>query len=123
MRSVLPRISPRNADERRQSIERSLIRREAQIGASVFGPVPKGHTRQFFCLDENTWIWHEEWMEGKQRKVVTTRYEVRPNGVLKLQTGRGYQRLSRQETQHLYQAVELYSQRVEAAYDRMLQTA
>lgn len=120
---LLPKFAPRSPEEQWAAIERALIRREAQIGASVFGPVPKGHNRQFFCLDENTWIWHEEWTENGKRRVVTTRYEVRPNGVLKLQSGRGYQELSRQEAQHLYQAVELYTKKVQAAYDQLLQAA
>jgi hypothetical protein len=42
---------------------RKLIRREAKIGGTIFGPVPAGHRREFFCLDEHSWVWHEEWID------------------------------------------------------------
>ena len=100
------------------------MRREAEIGGKLFGPVPKGRRRQFFCLDEHTWIWYEEWLDkNRQRKTITTRYDVRPNGVIKLQDGQVNQRLTRDEAHNLYHAVKLYQQRVGAEYSDMLQTA
>jgi hypothetical protein len=123
--TILPKIIfPRNDEERLAKIERSLIRREGEIGGQLFGPVPKGRRRQFFCLDEHTWVWHEEWQDAKgQRKSITTRYDVRPNGVLKIQDGHVYQRLSRDEARNLYQTTQLYRQRVGAYYRQLLQTA
>lgn len=122
--NLLPRILPRTDDERRVAVERSLIQREAQIGGELFGPIPKGRRREFFCLDEHTWVWHEEWTDKNgQRQTVTTRYDVRPNGVLKLQNGKVYQRLSKEEARNLYRTTELYRERVTAEYQRMLQTA
>ena len=108
---------------REAELYRALIRREAKIGGELFGTVSAGGRREFFCLDEHTWIWHEEWLNNGQRQVITTRYDVRPNGVLKSQGGQGYQRLSRDEARNLYRAVELYRQRVSAEYQRMLQVA
>lgn len=91
---------------------RNLIRHEAKIGGSVFGPVPKGHRREFFCLDERTWVWHEEWKDAKgQRHVRTTRYDLRPDGILKTQNG-NYQRVQTREARRLFQAVDLYIERV-----------
>ncbi len=122
--NFVPKIFPRNNDDQRQAeVERSLIRREAQIGGSLFGPTPKGRRREFFCLDEHTWVWHEEWIENGQRQVVTTRYNVRPGGVLKSQGKQGYQRLSKDEARNLYRATEMYRQLVGAEYQRLLQTA
>ena len=43
--------------------ERELITLESEIGSQLFGPIPEGHRREFFCLDEKTWIWHEEWLD------------------------------------------------------------
>jgi len=120
---LLPKIFPRNEAERQAEIERSLIREEAKIGGELFGPIPAGHRREFFCLDEHTWVWHEEWLSNGQRQIVTTRYDVRPSGVLKLQGGKSYQRLSKQEAINLYRATELYGQRVTAEYQRLLQAA
>lgn len=50
-----PAILPENgksrsvSPQRLASKERELIRKEAQVGASVFGQVPKGHHREFSC--------------------------------------------------------------------------
>ncbi len=121
--AFLPRIMPRSDAERRAERERDLIRREAKLGGQLFGPIPKGHRREFFCLDARTWIWHEEWLHKGQRQVVSTRYEFRPNGVIKLQDGQPYQLLSRQEARNLYRATQAYEQVVGADYQRILQAA
>ena len=121
--NLLPKIFPQNDDQRRAKDERDLIRMEAQIGGLLFGPLPNGHNRQFFCLDERTWIWHEEWDENGQHQVLTTRYNVRPSGVLKSQGNGGYQPISYQEARNLWQTIKLYDQRVRGEYQRMLQTA
>lgn len=98
---------------READLYRALIRREAKIGGELFGPVPAGGRREFFCLDERTWIWHEEWTDSRgQRQIRTTRYDLRPNGVLKFQDGQGYQRLSDREARNLRQAVQQYQKRV-----------
>lgn len=119
----LPKVSPSNDDQRRQNAERTLLQMEAKIGGEIFGPLPKDHDRQFFCLDERTWIWHETWKDAKGKdQVITTRYDVRAGGVLKSQDGQTYQRISRDEARNLYRAVELYQERVMAAYQTMRQT-
>ncbi len=117
----LPKLVPQNDEQQEAEFVKGLMRQEAKIGAQLFGPLPAGHHRDFFCLDEHTWIWYEEWTtaEGK-RQMVTTRYDVRPNGVLKSHNGQLYQQLSRDEARNLYRAAELYSQRVGAMYQRML---
>ena len=93
--------------------ERDLLRRESKIGAELFGPVPKGHRREFFCLDESTWIWHEEWKDEKGvDRQATTRYEVHPNGILKVTDGPRYQFIEGEELENLVAATRLYYQRV-----------
>lgn len=125
--ALLPKIVPtlpRRDDRRQAELERALIRRESAIGGQLFGPVPKGHKRSFFCLDEHTWIWHEEWAVKGQRRSVTTRYDVRPSGVIKSQDGvTSNQLVTGAEARNLYNAVLLYQQRVDAEYQRMLQAA
>jgi hypothetical protein len=120
--SILPRIS-RPAPDRSSQIRQMLLRFEAKIGGQLFGPLPKGRERQFFCLDENTWVWYESWTDkkGKQHSV-TTRYDVRPNGIIKLQNGKVYQRLSREEADNLVRTAELYYNRISTEYNK-LQTA
>ena len=93
---------------------RELIRREAAIGGQLFGPVPSGHIRQFFCLDKHCWVWHEEWIDQKtgKRQSLTTRYEIRSTGVLKAQGDQAYHFVEPQEQQNLLEAIGLYYQQV-----------
>lgn len=90
--------------------ERDLIREESAIGAQLFGPVPAGHRREFFCLDEHTWIWYEEWSDQNGQHSLTTRYDIRPNGVLKAQDGQPYQFVKGQELSNLTSAIVRYYQ-------------
>jgi hypothetical protein len=124
MRLPLSGLSKKSKEERRARFQRALIHYEAKIGSQLFGPVPKGHHREFFCLDRNTWVWHEEWTDqnGKHQSL-TTRYDVRPSGVLKSQGHMSYQALDRDELINFFKAVRLYGKRVDAEYAKMLGTA
>lgn len=116
--------SKQKAAQRRADLYRALIHHEARIGGDVFGPIPKDHRREFFCLDEHTWIWHEEWLdESGNTQIMMTRYDVRPTGIVKSQGGKSYQNLNDDELRNFYKAVELYCDRVEAEYQRILQPA
>jgi hypothetical protein len=107
-------LGTENEEERQAKLYSKLIRHEAKIGGTLFGPVPAGGNREFFCLDERTWVWHEEWKDPKsgERKHRTTRYDVRPSGIVKMQNGQNYQHVSVEEAQHLYDAAQQYQQRV-----------
>ncbi len=112
---ILRSTKSSNSDQRRAAAYRDLIRAESQIGGQLFGPIPKGHRREFFCLDRHTWVWHEEWKDDRGKwQVRTTRYEVRPSGVVKIQDGNVYKSLSQTELHNLRVAAELYAQRVAA---------
>ena len=101
--------------QRRAELYRNLIRHEAKIGGTVFGAVPSGHRREFFCLDERTWVWHEEWTDQSgQMRTQTTRYDVRQNGILKAQ-GPHYQPVSSAEAKRLYMAAQQYRSKVKDA--------
>lgn len=107
-------ISSQKTTQRRAELYRNLIRHEARIGGQLFGPVAPGSRREFFCLDEHTWVWHEEMTDKKgQRQSITTRYDVRPSGVVKSQNGQ-YQSLTVDEARHLRDAITAYHQRVKA---------
>lgn len=115
---LLKSLGDQKSSSRRAEQYRELIRAEAKIGGKLFGPIPHGHRREFFCLDEHTWIWYEEWVDNNnQRQSKTTRYDVRPNGVIKIQDGQPSQYVELEEARNLYQAVGLYNQRVDAEYD------
>jgi hypothetical protein len=101
--------------QRRAELYRELIRREAKIGGELFGPIAKNGRREFFCLDEYTWVWHEEWTDQNgQHHAVTTRYDVRPNGVLKAQDGQPYHYVTKDEAKRFLKAVQMYNKRVHA---------
>lgn len=109
-------IGAQRQAQRRAQQYRDLIRREAIIGGQLFGPIPKKGRREFFCLDEHTWVWHEEWVDANgQHHAMTTRYDVRPQGIFKAQDGQPYRPLSPQEAKHLREAAVLYNQKVRAA--------
>lgn len=93
--------------------KRELLQLESEIGAELFGAIPKGHRRSFFNLDPTTWIWHEEWLDDKGKlQQTTTRYEVHPDRVLKIQEGARYDFLEGQELANLTIAVQMYYERV-----------
>lgn len=95
---------------------RKLLRHEAWIGGTVFGPVQAGRRREFFCLDEHTWVWHEEWPDQYGRpRYVTTRYDLRLGGIIKSQNGT-YLPVTPEEATNLVKAARRYRQRV---YDEL----
>ena len=92
---------------------RQLIRREAVIGGQIFGELAADRTREFFCLDKNTWIWHEEWTDqAGKRQSKTTRYDVRPDVILKAQNNGTYHAVNKAEGRNLIQAAKIYHERV-----------
>jgi hypothetical protein len=114
----------RKDEERRANINRALLHYVARIGGEVFGPIPEGVRREFFCLDEHTWVWHEEWTDAQNKhQALTTRYDVRPNGVVKSQGGNSYQSLTPREAVNLYNAIHTYEQRVSGELNRLMQAA
>lgn len=93
--------------------ERELIEYESEIGRHLFGPIPKDHKREFFCLDDHTWVWYEEWKdENKKVQSRTTRYEVHVNGILKVRDGGHYTYLEGQELENFGLSVRLYYEQV-----------
>lgn len=93
--------------------ERELIELESEIGREIFGDVPTGHRREFFCLDDHTWVWHEEWIdENKKKAQRTTRYEVHESSILKVRDGGHYEYLKGEELNNFGMAVKLYYEQV-----------
>lgn len=93
--------------------ERELIQLESEVGKNLFGPIPRGHRREFFNLDNATWIWHEEFIDGnRKRKSITTRYEIQDRGILKVQDGSPYSYLEGQELENFAVSVQMYYEQV-----------
>jgi hypothetical protein len=94
--------------------ERELIQLESEIGSKLFGVVPRGHRREFFCLDAKTWIWHEANKDPKTGKALeqTIRYEVHDNGILKVQEGPRYSFIDGEELNNFITAITMYHEQV-----------
>lgn len=113
-KKIINGMTAQKQAERRAELYRKLLRHEARIGGQLFGPVPPGGRREFFCLDERTWVWHEEWIDKNgQRRIKTTRYDVRPDVILKSQNGQ-FQKITREEADRLVDASKIYRDRVKA---------
>lgn len=108
---------------RKPLTERELIQRESEIGARIFGEPPKGGRREFFNLDQSTWIWYEESVDDAthQRTATTIRYEIHEQGILKVQEGARYNFIEGDELANFLRATQLYHQQVAAQiYDAPL---
>lgn len=93
--------------------ERELIQLESEIGGKLFGEIPKGHRREFFCLDDKTWVWYEEWLDQSgKRQNMTVRYEVQEKNILKVQEGARYSFLEGDELKNFMAAIQAYHDRV-----------
>lgn len=100
---------------RKMITERELIQLESEIGAQLFGEIPEGHRREFFNLDQNTWIWHDEIIEPslkRHHEKVTVRYEIHANGILKVQEGARYTFIEGEELKNFVMATQLYYERI-----------
>ena len=58
--------------------ERELLQLESEIGSKLFGDVPTGHRREFFCLDETRGFGMKNRQHPTTTKLerMTIRYEV-----------------------------------------------
>lgn len=112
LKKILNNMTNQRLAEKRADLYRNLLRHEAQIGGQLFGAVPEGGRREFFCLDEHTWVWHEEWIDRNgQHQAKTTRYDIRPTGLMKVQDGR-YMPVTDEEFMRLYTAAKMYQKRI-----------
>lgn len=104
---------PKNRPFKKRT-ERELLQMESKIGAELFGPIAPGRRREFFCLDEKTWIWHEDGTnkETGEKEQVTTRYEITDKGVLKVLPGARYSYIQADELDNLVKATQIYYERV-----------
>ncbi len=106
--------SLQTSSQKREARRRELIKHESEIGARLFGAIPNGHHREFFCLDEYTWIWHESWIDEKTKATNTmhVRYEFQPRGVLKVVDGVATGFVVGDELTYLLQSIQTYYKRV-----------
>ena len=78
---------------------KTILKHEARLGAKIFSG-KAGVEREFYCLDENTWVWHE----GPS----TVFYKVNPASVYRSNDGVNYRAASRTEAKRLFEAAKIY---------------
>ncbi len=118
---LLKTVMSQDGSNRRSIIRRNILHDLAKMGGSIFGPVPSGTRREFFCLDEHTWVWHEEWKDAQSaHHIRTTRYDIRPHGVFKAQDGQPYRPLSLEEAKRFAAAIVEYQRRMHDKFDPLL---
>ena len=93
--------------------ERELIQLESEVGRELFGPVARGHRREFFNTDPRVWIWHEEWRDASGKlQQLTVKYEIRDDAIWKALPGPRYEKVEGTELANLRAAVGIYFERV-----------
>jgi hypothetical protein len=121
LRGLLNLFVPKNQAQQRADVRRQIMRESAKIGGAVFGPIPEGHRREFFCLDRHTWVWHEEWTDqNKVHHARTTRYDIRPHGIFKAQDGQPYRPITEQEAITFFHATDAYAKAIDEHFVPLL---
>lgn len=107
-------VGPQPMSLHSRPTERQLIHEESKYGRNIFGPVPAGRRRDFFCLDAKTWIWNEEWTDPftGQKQSSMIRYEIHSHGVLKIRDNQEPVYIEGQELTNLANATRLYFEQV-----------
>lgn len=85
---------------------------ESKVGGQLFGPIPEGFSREFFCLDDHTWIWQEVSYDDFGDKVISKmRYQITVAGVIKT-SGQDSYFIEGEELANFIRATSLYYQEV-----------
>ena len=88
--------------------EADLINAESKLGATLFGPIPDGHRREFFRYRHNIWVYHESWTKNGKKLESTITYSVRENGVYKCPLGGEYVKITGSELSNFKKATIEY---------------
>jgi hypothetical protein len=80
---------------------------EAAAGGRLFGDIPEGTQRQFYCIDQKTWYWREITIQQD----ITTIYQIEPERVKKIQNGQTAQ-INKGEIANLLSATQRYYEQV-----------
>jgi hypothetical protein len=87
-----------------------LLAQEAEIGGAIFGAAQADEDRKFYCLDERTWVYqntYRDLADGKEKTMVI-RYELHPNGVMKIVNSKNHSMVDEEEAERLTKAIKLY---------------
>lgn len=98
----------KNSGKHLKLTEADLINAESKLGATLFGPIPEGHRREFFRYRHNVWVFHESWTSDGKKFESTITYSVRENGVYKCPLGGEYVKISGKELLNFKKATVEY---------------
>ena len=98
----------KNSGKHLKLTEADLINAESRLGATLFGPIPEGHRREFFRYRHNVWVFHEEWTSNGKKLESTITYAVRENGVYKCPLGGEYVKITGAELENFKKATVEY---------------
>lgn len=95
---------------------RVILKHEAKLGAAIFKKAGNKGEREFYCLNETTWVWRQD------AEIVF--YKVNPTSIYKSNDGRSYRLAGRKEAKRLYAAARAYRHVVKTqVYDSLLALA
>lgn len=103
-KNAINQIYPKRSTAKR--LEQELLRREAEIGGTLFGELPAGHVRRFVVLDEKTVVWLEQ--TEPNGKNISTRYEIYNDHIVKIQDGQPNINVGEDESVTLLRAMRWY---------------
>ena len=110
-----------NNPKAKLSRERKLIQFESTFGRKLFGPIPQNIQREFFCLDNKTWIWYEKSKQSNGSIIEnTTKFVLRNRDILKSQNGSEYKIVSKAESRNLLIAIKEYVKTIRNEYNLIL---
>lgn len=90
-----------------------ILKHEAKLGAAIFKKTEDEVKREFYCLNETTWVWRQG------AEIVF--YKVNPTSIYKSNDGLSYRLAGRKEAKRLYDAARAYRHIVKAqVYDSLL---
>lgn len=104
----------KRSGKRLKLTEDDLINAESRLGATLFGPIPEGHRREFFRYRHNVWVYHESWKSNGKKMESTITYKVKENGVFKCPLGGECIKITGAELNNFKKAVTEYLKLIKA---------
>lgn len=110
---IIRKIAPESPTTSSLSGE-DYVEMESEIGGAIFGSAPEGHEWEFYCEDEQTWVWRDSTVDPQNGSItsLTTRYRVQGDRIIKSQDGQPDRYSEADETVNLYEATQQYSSQV-----------
>ncbi len=90
--------------------QQQLLQKEGALGGKIFGELRPDQSRTFFCLNETTWIWSDNWFDRNERRATnqTVHYQVQKLGVTKITQGISSAFIEGDEFKNFFNAVTIY---------------